>query len=663
MMMSPLSVAYFLEAESYEFDMVIFDEASQIFPQDAVGSIFRGNQVIIAGDGKQLPPPNFFATSTSNDDDYDAAYDDEAGAEIYDSILEEATAVLPNRTLLWHYRSKHEDLIAFSNREIYKNELVTFPSSVDGKGDLGVEFIYVEDGVYEGKGRNTDEARRCVALVKEHIDKHIDRSLGVIAFSESQQKNISLELQKFREQNPEYEAFFAEDKEDEFFVKNLENVQGDERDTIIFSVSYGKTKEQRDNNRTMALRFGPLGQRGGERRLNVAITRAKCNVKLVSSILPSDIDLSRTDSEGIRLLREYIKFAMKGAAVLAATRDDHERDAFVDAVAAFLVGRGYQIKKYVGCSEYKIDIGVIHPKREHCFAAGIECDGFSYIAAKSARDRDRLRKSVLEAMGWRIFRVWSPEWTTRLDIEQERLSEWINGAIHAYVEGPTFDSDSVPADFSTEQAFTEELEAAPDSVSLSDANANGNLNPFGFAEYAEALWHETPGIMTYTGDIRICEEIKYIVGVEQPIYIDLLYQRMAGAFGRQKVTAPVRDLVDKALRSARLKDLIAKDGDGFVTCTGFNDLKVRVPAPGNLQRQINHISSDEIGLAMMSIAGQAIGLTTDALIEATVKALGYARKGERMISCMNKALDRLTERGRVRLADGKVLVVGGENRG
>ena len=197
--------------------------------------------------------------------------------------------------------------------------------------------------------------------------------MGVIAFSEKQQNAIALEVQRFREKNSEYEEFFAEGKEDEFFIKNLENVQGDERDTIIFSVGYAKTKEQKANNRPMAMRFGPLGVQGGERRLNVAITRAKTNVKLVSSILPSDIDLNRTESDGVRMLRSYIEFAMNGDTTLAAARANAKPDDFVDAIAKYLTDHGYKISQYVGCSGYKIDIAVEHPSEiVHQFAAGIE---------------------------------------------------------------------------------------------------------------------------------------------------------------------------------------------------------------------------------------------------------------------------------------------------
>ncbi len=430
LMMSPLSVAYFLDAGSYKFDMVIFDEASQIFPQDAIGAIMRGKQVIIAGDTKQLPPTSFFSASTGNNNGYD---DDEGyEEEIYDSILEETANILPNRTLLWHYRSKHEHLIAFSNDQIYKNELVTFPSSNESEPDTGVEYVYVENGYYEPspKNHNAVEAKRIVELVKEHIEKHPKRSLGIIAFSEKQQQIISSEIQRFREKNPEYESFFAEGIDDEFFVKNLENVQGDERDTIFFSIGYARTMEQKKNDRPMSMRFGPLGLAGGERRLNVAITRAKINVKLVGSIMPSDIDLSRTRSDGVKMLRSYIEFAMNKEVALAGANNRSRNDAFADVIAEFIRKQGYKVRQYVGCSGYKIDIAVQHPSElVEQFVAGIECDGLSYISAKTVRDRDRLRSSVLEKMGWNLYRVWSAEWYKNPETEGKRLISFINDAI------------------------------------------------------------------------------------------------------------------------------------------------------------------------------------------------------------------------------------------
>ena len=429
LMMSPLSVAYFLNAQDYQFDTVIFDEASQIFPQDAVGAIFRGKQVIIAGDTKQLPPTNFFSVNTGAEE-YDD--DDSWDEEICDSVLEETAAILPGRTLLWHYRSRHEHLIAFSNKEIYQNELVTFPGSSESEPDTGVEFVYVEDGYYEPspKNHNTVEAKRIVSLVKEHIENHPERSLGVIAFSEKQQQAILSEIQRFREKEPKYEDFFAERSEGEFFVKNLENVQGDERDTIIFSIGYARTKQQIAEGRRMSMRFGPLSLSGGERRLNVAVTRAKLNVKLVSSILPSDIDLSATASEGVRLLRSYIEFARDSRAVTRDSRMTRRPDLFAEHIARFIEAQGFTAERNVGCSEYRIDVAVRHPSETvKQFAAGIECDGISYSLARTARDRDRLRSSVLRGMGWELYRVWSAEWYKNPELEGQKLIAFIRSAI------------------------------------------------------------------------------------------------------------------------------------------------------------------------------------------------------------------------------------------
>src|SRR5699024_2214172 len=251
-----------------------------------------GKQVVIAGDSKQLPPTSFFSASTSDTDDYDTDDEEDDDSAAYEAILDEAN-LLPERTLLWHYRSRHEHLIAFSNAKIYHNNLITFPSNVDRVPDNGVEYFYVKEGFYDrgGKKGNVPEAKRVAELVFEHFKKHPNRSLGVIAFGEVQQQAIETMLREMRLRNQQYERFFNEEKEDAFFIKNLENVQGDERDTIIFSVGYAK-----DAAGVFRMNFGPLSKSGGERRLNVAITRAKYNVKLVGSILPTDIDVDRVSA-------------------------------------------------------------------------------------------------------------------------------------------------------------------------------------------------------------------------------------------------------------------------------------------------------------------------------------------------------------------------------
>ena len=354
-MMSPLSVSVFLEAQSYNFDLVIFDEASQIHTEDAVGAIMRGKQVIIVGDTKQLPPTNFFAAAI-DDEDYDVDSDDkdnDAGA--YQSILDEAVTVLPERSLRWHYRSRHEHLIAFSNIKIYNNSLITFPSTIEKAPDCGVEYIHVPNGVYDrsGKRSNLNEAKKVADLVFEHFKQHPERSLGVVTFSEAQQSAVEVAIRQKRHENGAFEQFFSEDKDEPFFIKNLETVQGDERDTIIFSIGYA-----RDEKGLMYMNFGPLSRDGGQRRLNVAVTRAKHNIKLVGSIMPTDIDTDRASGEGVKLLRSYIEFAQQGIAALqnelSYTDGILDFDSpFEEAVYDFLTSKGYTVQTQVGCSGFR----------------------------------------------------------------------------------------------------------------------------------------------------------------------------------------------------------------------------------------------------------------------------------------------------------------------
>jgi superfamily I DNA and/or RNA helicase len=383
LMMSPLSVSLFLEAESYDFDIVIFDEASQVCTENAIGAISRGKQVVITGDSKQLPPTNFF-TSTVSDADYDTDDDDDDydDTDAYESVLDEAQ-FLPERTLSWHYRSRHEHLIAFSNSKIYKNNLITFPANVDRVPNKGVEYVHVADGFYDrgGKKGNVFEAKRIGELVFQHFLTFPGRSLGVVAFGEVQQQSIDTVIRHMRKENQQFESFFNEDNDEAFFVKNLENVQGDERDTIIFSIGYAK-----DSNGKFTMNFGPLSKFGGERRLNVAITRAKHNVKLVGSILPTDIIVENIKSEGPKLLRSYIDFAINGMSVLqrettASSYAEHD-SPFEEAVYKFLDRKGYKLATQVGCSGYRIDMAVKHPTISGQYVIGIECDGASYHSAR-----------------------------------------------------------------------------------------------------------------------------------------------------------------------------------------------------------------------------------------------------------------------------------------
>lgn len=423
-LMSPLSVSTFLAPNSVHFDVVIFDEASQIFPQDAIGAIYRANQLIVVGDSKQMPPSNFFNATLEIEDDYDEEIGDITD---FESILDLCSSSMQQLCLRWHYRSRYEQLIAFSNKNFYDSDLVTFPSSkVDAPG-IGVDYYHVE-GVFDRKAHvNHKEAEFVVDLIYKNIDKYPNRSLGVVAFSVAQQDLIDKLLSNRRQNTPEKEYFFNSNDKEPFFIKNLETVQGDERDTIIFSVAYGKDLQGR-----LLHNFGPLNRVGGERRLNVAVTRAKCNVQLVSSMHYTDIDLKHTSAEGAKLLREYLDYAENGSIALEriiSVRPFEQFDSdFELEVCEYLRSKGFTVDTQVGCSGFRIDLGLKLPDSSD-YVLAIECDGATYHSSKNARDRDRLRQEILERMGWIFYRIWSTDWFRNKSYEQLRLLEAATDAV------------------------------------------------------------------------------------------------------------------------------------------------------------------------------------------------------------------------------------------
>ena len=416
-MMSPLSVSQYINPNVVHFDVLIFDEASQLRTEDVVPAIIRSNQVVVIGDNKQLPPTSFFSTGENEEDIND---DDDAS---YESVLDECSNFMFARTLKWHYRSQDERLIAFSNKHFYDSQLVTFPNPIQNP-DLGVWFKHVPDGVYD-RGRRRDnrrEAQVVAHLALEHFQKFPEQSLGIIAFSEAQADAIQEQIEILGKENPNFEPFCS-DNSPQFFLKALENVQGDERDAIILSIGYA-----RDDQGKLSLNFGPLNRQGGERRLNVAVTRAKSKITLVSSIQAGDIDLTRAKSKGVEALRNYLEYAASGGEKLQSnsyTDTLHFDSPFEEDVYHALVQEGYTIRTQVGCSGYRIDLAVVNNKRSGEFLLGIECDGASYHSSPTARDRDRLRQQVLEKLGWKIHRIWSTDWFRNKPVQVRLLMERI----------------------------------------------------------------------------------------------------------------------------------------------------------------------------------------------------------------------------------------------
>lgn len=411
-MMSPLSVSTFLESDELRFDLVIFDEASQVFPWDAVGAIYRGTQLIVAGDENQLPPTNFF-----NRADIES---DEDGEDIgdFESILSLCKSInMPNKRLRWHYRSRREPLIAFSNRNFYEGSLVTFPSIRDASGD-SVRLEFVPQGWWIDR-KNLPEAERVADLVIAHLRTNARTSLGVIAFNSTQQAAIEDVIYERRRINPEIDVLFQTELHEPLFIKNLENVQGDERDVILLSMGYGNNEAGK-----FLKNFGPITKSGGERRLNVAVTRAREALILVASVRAADMDLSGSTSQGSHLLKAYLEYAERGVDVLGRSNSvvaSECESPFEEEVAGALIRHGLTPVPQVGCGGFRIDLALKHPQRPGEFCLGIECDGATYHSSSTARDRDRIRQSVLEGLGWTVVRIWSTDWVRNPRRQLDRI--------------------------------------------------------------------------------------------------------------------------------------------------------------------------------------------------------------------------------------------------
>lgn len=414
-MMGPLSVAQYLKPGEIEFDLLIMDEASQMKPEDAIGSIARAKQVVIVGDPKQLPPTDFFSRNVGFDED-----DEElAGVEEAESILDAAkTLFQPARRLRWHYRSQSEQLIAFSNKNFYGDDLVVFPSPSVNSENLGITYEFVPDASCR-KGRNLAEARVVAQRAIEFMESGTSNSLGVVAINSAQQMLIEEEFYRLLKSSPLAEVYLERRSRgaERFFIKNLENVQGDERDVIMISFTYGPDPQ---SGKVMN-RFGPITYDTGWRRLNVLYTRAKKRVIVISSMRSDDIRLSAEGRLGPAALKGYLAYAESGQLEMGShTGRDPDSD-FEIAVADALRMRGYECVAQLGVAGYFLDIVVRHPDKEDSFILGIECDGATYHSAKSVRDRDRLRQLVLERLGWSIERIWSTDWFEDSDRQIDRI--------------------------------------------------------------------------------------------------------------------------------------------------------------------------------------------------------------------------------------------------
>ncbi|MCE7509572.1 DUF3320 domain-containing protein [Alloalcanivorax xenomutans] len=599
LMMSPLSIAQFLSAGQALFDVVIFDEASQITVWDAVGSLARGKQVIVAGDPKQMPPTNFFSRS---DDDPEGDFDGEGDLE---SILDELIgASIPQRILNLHYRSRRESLIAFSNSRYYDSSLVTFPAPVHP--DKGVSLVRAEGFYARGKARhNQGEAKAIVAEIVRRLtsaDPAVrGQSIGVVTFNTEQQSLIENLLDTARSEDPSIEwAFSEEDTLEPVFVKNLETVQGDERDVILFSITYGP-----DEAGHVTMNFGPLNRTGGERRLNVAMTRARSEMMVFSTMPPERIDLARTQARAVADLKHFLEYAERGAPALGEAVHGSIGDfesPFEVAVARGLQDKGWTVHPQIGVSAYRIDMGVVHPDLPGLYLAGIECDGAMYHSSAYARERDKIRQGVLEGLGWTLFRVWSTDWWTNRSKALEELDQALNRHLEA------IRADRVKKVESTDQAkqAKDGLSQTPSPKGAIATDPDGIVNRYvranlaGFQADPELFYQPTY-------DDLLKEMVLHVIDLEGPIHEEVLVRRIAREHGFQRAG---RQIKDRVMQIAEQHRAVTQEGVGSFHWPETSETAAkrfaRTQGRDDETKKLDYICAEEINeiLAACGDAGQ-----------------------------------------------------------
>ncbi len=641
-MMSPLAVSQYLpisdlESETLGFDVVIFDEASQVFPEDAIPAILRGKQIVLAGDQKQLPPTHFFRSGAGDsddfaDDEYEEQPDQLADMEsILDAAIGQSGSLFAEAHLNVHYRSRDERLIQFSNRHFYDDRLFTFPSPRHGNGWLGMNDVYVEDGVFESRV-NEAEAERVADLVFEHMRcRPSDESVGVVAMSRTQADLISQIIDDRRLDERGHDARFADDVTEPFFVKNLENVQGDERDHMILSVGYGPNRQGRTFNR-----FGPINAQGGQRRLNVAITRAKLRLSTVHSLKPSDITAT---SQGARLLRSFLEYsANPNMATQDETAEDDgvEFDAhapFEETVGRALEARGHRIERQVGIGGHRIDLAILAEDGPG-MDLGIECDGAAYHSSPSARDRDWLRQRVLEGLGWRVHRVWSTSWVRNPEGEIAA----IEAALEEARKSPPLPSTPVQPS---------PIAPQPESV---NAPVGGGVevparDSAEFDEYVKADLNAFPPSNLLTLQIiRVAE-------VEGPVHIEIVIKRIFDRRGDLQGREWIKSVIASEVANEHIRSR-----DDFVW-TSDEQLTRRPRKPGSdgERRTIDQISKDELRMAVLATVRQMYGGSQSEVVSQTARNLGYQRTGSLIGRRLNEVIDDMLNDGELERSFGSIV--------
>ena len=626
-MMSPLAVSQYLPPD-IAFDVVIFDEASQVTPGDAINCIYRGRALITAGDDKQLPPTSFF--DHINDEE-----ETETDVKDFQSILElaKASGALRNLGLRWHYRSRHEALIAYSNQRFYEGKLVTYPGAHSEGPDVGIELIHVPGLYRRGTSRdNPIEAQHVAQRVLHHFDTRPETSLGVVTFSVAQADAIQAALDKVLDDRPDLAAHLEGDRLNGFFIKSLESVQGDERDVMLFSIGYGP-----DEHGKVTTNFGALNKGKGWRRLNVAITRARQRIEIITSIRAGDIPDSINES--VRHLTGYLDYAERGLSALALDlgpsglgTDSPFEDSVIDAIRAM----GFIVEPQVGAAGYRIDIGVRHPAHPGVYAIGIECDGYMYHSSPAARDRDRLRQQVLEGLGWRLHRIWGTAWHRDRATETNKLRAAIEAAINAPVSGRL-------------SGTIDHFKRA--EIALATVDRDGP--PPWTRPYMEASVPPLPRWTDLSGEDAFWDMVNGVEAIareEGPVHIDIVFQRLRDAWNIGRVGARIRFNVEGAIRLAN----VVYDKD-FLDIPVRMDTPVRVPGDdGAGMRTAGQISEAELSNAMTHLLRDGGTVTREELMTTTARLFGWNRRGQDITARLDHVLQQMHRDGRATVVQDRV---------
>lgn len=607
-MMSPISVASFLPPKDIVFDLVVFDEASQVRPVEAFGALLRAKQIVVVGDSKQLPPTTFFDTMTykydeMNDEDYDIAN--------MESILSLLLARnIPQRTLMWHYRSRNRSLITVSNAEFYHNSLKIFPSVDDKDKSNGLVYHYLPNTVYDRGGSRTNKLE-AEAVIKEAFrlaKEHPEYSLGVASFSLAQQEQLYQAYDRAYKANddPDIKNYFASHKDEPFFIKNLESVQGDERDIILISIGYGF-----DANMNLTMDFGPLNKDGGERRLNVLITRAKVRCEVFTNLLYTDINLSKSSAKGVIALRKFLEYA-ENRTLKDSRAPSLKHDDFVSYLNERLKEYGYRTDLVTG-KEVGIDIAIYDDTKKR-FIAGLECDGGAYKDLSSATDRERIRRDVLRNLGWRLYHVYSPEYYRNPKREFNKILDFIS------------QSDQEEA---VKESKPFEIERKSSVFELS------SLNSVLYKVYSGPKRR----VLVYQDSLSLQTLLMKILKVEAPININLLKKRLAEITNIKSLSEEQYDAVYKALEE--IDDVSIRDG--FIYLNSQVEFPIRNRSElDKASKKIEFIPKEEIENCVYSLIANGQADSQDEIVKLANSLFGFktsSKLQEEVINCLSALLN------------------------